>query len=118
MQRWRRSWIAMTTAPIRRHASLPLPLPQPGDAADHEIGTQAAPVVAEGRDGAIRGHEQGKDVEAHVAVAADEVRSVATGVQHVACDIRRRPRPAVDQLARRWVRASRGARAGAGGCGP
>jgi hypothetical protein len=52
--------------------SRPTALAQTVDPADHDIGSQSAIVVTEGRDGAIRGHQQWQDIESLGALVANQ----------------------------------------------
>ncbi len=53
--------------------ALPLALLERRDPADHDVGTQTAPIVAERGDGAVGRHQQRKDVEALAAVEPYQV---------------------------------------------
>ena len=56
-------------------AALPIPLGEPGDAADEEVRPKTSRIVTERRDRTVGGQQQGKDVELLGAIVAHEVRS-------------------------------------------
>src|SRR6266481_4317 len=96
----------------------PLALAQAFDASHHDIGPQAAAVVAEGGDGAVRRDQEREHIEALGAVEAHEARAGAADLRDVPGHFRALPGTAVyERLAVRPERAlvSEEARMGARG---
>src|SRR6266568_6377224 len=96
----------------------PFALAQAFDAAHHDVGPQAAAVVAEGGDGAVRRDQERQDVETLGAVESHEARAGPADLHDVRGDVHALPGPAVHQrLAVRPQRAlvSEEARMGARG---
>ena len=75
----------------------PLALGQPVDAADHDVGPQAAMVVTEGGDGAVGRHQERQHVEALNAIVAHQPRARPGNVHDLGGDLRAVPRSTVDQ---------------------
>src|SRR5215475_1656677 len=78
-------------------AARPLPLGQPLDAPDHDVGPQAAMVVAEGGNGAVGGYQERQHVEALHAVIAHQLRARPANVNHRGGNVWTVPGPAIHQ---------------------